>query len=132
MNTRLPLSKNFVKTTSDQKIKMSGNIDGEDILNSTTQEIVLGTSENGEENEIVEPEPALEPVIQLIDLVSESGSVIVINEVKTGNENMPENLSYQVPSWSSLYRKWHRGINPEDTSTPAPSVSTKEPFDIRI
>ena len=137
MNTRLPLSKNFVKTTSDQKIKMSGNIDGEDILNSTTQEIVLGTSENGEENEIVGPEPALEPVIQLIDLVSESGSVIVINEVKTGNENMPENLSYQIPRdclgiTSSLYRKWHRGINPEDTSTPAPSVSTKEPFDIRI
>jgi hypothetical protein len=139
VNTRLPPRKNFVKTTSYQKIKMSGNIDDKDILNSTTQEIVLGTSENGEENEaneIVGPVQVHEPVIQLIDLVSESGSVILINDVKTGNENLPENLSYQVPSWSSLYRKWHRGINPEDTSTPAPSEPTrepaKEPFDIRI
>ena len=89
-----------------------------------------------EANEIVGPVQVHEPVIQLIDLVSESGSVIVINEVKTGNENMPENLSYQVPSWSSLYRKWHRGINPEDTSTPTPSEPTrepaKEPFDISV
>ena len=57
---------------------MSENNDGKDILNNTTQEIVLGTSENEDENEaneIVGPVQVHEPVIQLIDLVSESGSV---------------------------------------------------------
>ena len=116
---------------------MSENNENQDILNNTTEEIVLGTSENeneNETNEIVGPVQVHEPVIQIIDLVSETGSVILVNDGKTGNDDWPENLRYQVPS--ALYRRWHRGINPEDTSTPTPSeptrVPAKEPFDIRI
>jgi hypothetical protein len=109
---------------------MSENQENQDILNDTTEEIVLGTSENeneNETNEIVGPVQVHEPVIQIIDLVSETGSE------KNGNDDWPENLRSQVPS--ALYRRWHRGINPEDTSTPTSEptrVPAKEPFDIRI
>jgi hypothetical protein len=73
MSRQLPARNNYVKSES----KMAENPENQDILNDTTEEIVLGTSENenaSETNEIVGPVQVHEPVIQIIDLVSETGS----------------------------------------------------------
>ena len=79
--------------------------------------ILLGTSENentSETNEIVGPVYVHEPVIPLIDLVSESSSE------KNGNDEV---------SSSTDWGKWYRGINPTDTSTPTNEPSRE---DVRI
>ena len=95
---------------------MADNQENDDIFDESTKEIVVGTSEeenNSVANEIVGPVHVHEPIIPIIDLVSESSSEKVKNEVSSSTD------------WG----QWYRGINPTDTSTP-----TNDPArsDVRI
>ena len=113
MNRLFPVRKIYVKSV----INMAENPDNHDIFDESTKEIVVGTSENENisvTNEIVGPVHVHEPIIPLIDLVSESSSE------KNGNDEV---------SSSTDWGKWYRGINPTDTSTPTNDPSRS---DVRI
>ena len=86
---------------------MADNPENDEIFDKSTKEIVVD-AEEGEETgvaaEVVGPVHVQEPIIPIIDLVSESGS-----------ENIEIN---EEVSSTTDWCQWYRGIAPTDTSTP--------------